>query len=235
VKASGVADDVVGRIERSEQDCDIEFIREDAPKAVAQGLEGVQRVAHIVRAMKDFSHLDRGQVGLVDVNRALAQTLTVARNEYKYVADVETDFTDLPEIEGYTGELNQVFLNLIVNAAHAIADTGKRGKIRVRTQPLGDQIEVSISDTGPGIPRAIWGKIYDPFFTTKPVGKGTGQGLNITHQIIGKHGGTVRFETEEGKGTTFFITLPVRQARVGKEEGAGRKEEGSAVKAQGPA
>lgn len=213
VKAGMPAGDLIRRIERAEADSELDYIREDAPKAVAEGLEGVQRVAYIVRAMKDFAHLDRGQVGLVDVNAALARTLTLTRNEYKYVADVETDFADVPEIEAYGAELNQVFLNIIVNAAHAIADTGKRGTITVRTRVVGQQVEVAIADTGGGIPVEIQGRIFDPFFTTKPVGKGTGQGLNIAHQIVNQHGGTIRFESQVGQGTTFHIRLPVKLAR----------------------
>ncbi|GMV97990.1 MAG: hypothetical protein AMXMBFR83_23430 [Phycisphaerae bacterium] len=229
IPAEGPIQKAIEQVRQAEAACDLEYIRDDAPKAVTQGLEGVQRVAHIVRAMKDFSHVDRGQISLVDVNRSLETTLTVARNEYKYVADIQQDFApDLPQIEAYGGELNQVFLNILVNAAHAIGDTGKRGVIALRTRCLGDQVEVSISDTGTGIPEAVRNKVFDPFFTTKPVGKGTGQGLNIAHQIVvGKHGGALTFESQMGKGTTFFIRLPVKLAAPAEGTEPPRSEEGT--------
>jgi len=198
-------------IAAAEEQHDLAYIMDDAPKAIEQGLEGVARVAHIVRAMKDFSHVDREEVSSIDVNRALENTLTVARNEYKYVADVETDFGELPAVQAYTGELRQVFLNLIVNAAHAIAETQRRGRITLRTRADGDHVEITIADTGCGIPDEVRDRVFDPFFTTKAVGKGTGQGLNIAHNIVvGKHGGELTFESEIGRGTTFWIRLPVR-------------------------
>ena len=138
----------------------------------------------------------------------------IASNEYKYVAEVETDLGDVPLVNCYAGEINQVVLNLIVNAAHAIADvvkgTPEKGKIRVATRVLGEQVEIAISDTGKGIPVDVRSRIFDPFFTTKEVGKGTGQGLAIAHAVIvDKHGGTIHFETEVGRGTTFYIRLPI--------------------------
>ncbi len=211
LKTGQTTDEAVRAIEAAERDCDVAFLIEDTPRAIAQSLEGVARVTHIVRAMKDFSHVDRGQVSAVDINHALESTLTVARNEYKYVADLETDFGELPAVECFASEMNQVFLNLLVNAAHAIADTGRRGTITVRTRQVEDQVEVAIRDTGTGIPEEARGKIFDPFFTTKPVGKGTGQGLSIAYQIVvRRHGGTLDFETEIGQGTTFRIRIPVR-------------------------
>lgn len=217
VREGGPAGDFVRRVEQAEANADLAYIREDAPKAVAQGLEGVQRVAHIVRAMKDFSHLNGDQVTLLEVNAVLARALTLSRNEYRYVADAVTDFSDIPAIEGYGAELSQVFLNLIVNAGHAIGDTGQRGTITVRTRRQGDYVEVAISDTGAGIPPEIRGRVFDPFFTTKPVGKGTGQGLTIVHQIVQKHQGTIRFESQVGQGTTFYVRLPLRQKAAPKE------------------
>ena len=138
----------------------------------------------------------------------------IASNEYKYVADVETAFGDVPLVNCYAGEINQVVLNLIVNAAHTIGDvvkgTDDEGQDRVATRVLGDQVEISIGDTGKGIPVEVRARIFDPFFTTKEVGKGTGQGLAIARNVIvDKHGGTLHFETELGKGTTFFIRLPI--------------------------
>lgn len=211
VAAEGPACSVLERIRETERECDLSFILDDAPKAIAQGLEGVERVAKIVRAMKDFSHVKGGTLAMADINDCLQSTLTVARNEYKYVADVCTEFGELPMVECYPSELNQVFLNMLVNAAHAIADTGTRGRITVATRADGDWAEVAVSDTGCGISEEIRSRIYEPFFTTKEVGRGTGQGLYIAHQIVvGKHGGTIRCESTVGSGTTFRIRLPVR-------------------------
>ncbi len=210
VRSGGHAPEAIGAIDAAEQDYDLQYILEDTPRAIEQSLEGVERVAHIVRAMKDFSHVDRGEVARVDINHALETTLTVARNEYKYVADIVTDWGELPAVKCHASELNQVFLNLVINAAHAIADTARRGTITISTRADGDQVEIAIGDTGTGIPEDIQAKVFDPFFTTKGVGRGTGQGLNIAHQIVvGKHRGSLTFETELGKGTTFVIRLPV--------------------------
>ncbi|HOW71374.1 MAG TPA: CHASE4 domain-containing protein [Phycisphaerae bacterium] len=220
VKAGTVTPEAVQGVEDAEREHDVDYIIEDTPKAISQSLDGVRRVSHIVRAMKDFSHIDRGEVSAVDINHALESTLTIARNEYKYVADVETDFGELPPVDCYAGELNQVFLNILVNAAHAIGDTGQRGKITVRTRPLDESVEVSIADTGTGIPEEIRHKVYEPFFTTKEVGKGTGQGLSIAHQIVvQKHGGSLAFESQVGVGTTFIIRVPTRMTAAAKVQG----------------
>jgi two-component system NtrC family sensor kinase len=149
-----------------------------------------------------------------DLNQAIQSTLVIASNEYKYVAEIETAFEQIPHVNCYAGEINQVVLNLIVNAAHAIGDvvrgTDKKGKIRVGTRVLGDQVEIAITDTGKGIPVEVRSRIFDPFFTTKEVGKGTGQGLAIARSVVvDKHGGTLHFETEVGQGTTFYIRLPI--------------------------
>jgi len=201
---------------KAEENIDLKYLKEEVPSAIEQTLEGVQRVAKIVRAMKDFAHSDQGEKALSNINDMLKSTLTVARNELKYVADIETDLCEeLPNIECYRDDLNQVFLNLLINAAHAIEDvvgdasTGK-GIITVSTLQDDDNVIVRISDTGSGIPKAIRNRIFDPFFSTKDVGKGTGQGLAIARKIVvDKHKGSLDFETEEGKGTTFIIRLPI--------------------------
>lgn len=196
---------------------------DEIPRALTQMLEGLERVSTIVRGMKDFSHVDRSSEKTpADINRALESTLVVSRNELKYVADVETHFAELPPVLCHLGDLNQVFLNLLVNAAHAIEDAVKdttaRGKIRVCTRIDGDFVEISITDSGTGIPDKVRDKIFDPFFTTKAVGKGTGQGLAIARSIIvDKHGGTLNFLTEMGQGTTFFIRLPLQGAATPEE------------------
>lgn len=191
------------------------YLLEEIPKAIRQTLEGVDRVATLVSAMKEFSHPGGKEKTIVDLNKAIQSTITVARNEWKYVAELETDFDpDLPHIACLPGEVNQVILNLIVNAAHAIADvvgknSGVKGKIRITTSSCPDFVEVRVHDTGSGIPEKVQGRIFDPFFTTKEVGKGTGQGLAIARSVIvDKHQGSIHFETAEGEGTTFTIRFP---------------------------
>jgi signal transduction histidine kinase len=152
----------------------------------------------------------------VDLNTAIASTLVIARSEYKDCADVETEYGEIPQVTCHGGQINQVVLNLVVNSAHAIADlvskNGGRGKIKVKTSVENDHVVISISDTGGGIPEAIRARIFDPFFTTKEVGRGTGQGLSIARNVIVKgHGGSLDFDTEPGKGTTFVVRLPVQR------------------------
>ena len=166
--------------------------------------------------MKEFSHPDTKEKIPLDLNRAINSTITVARNEWKYVADLETEFDpSMPLVSCLPGAFNQVILNLIVNAAHAITEaTNKggpeRGKITVQTKNCPDWAEIRIQDSGTGIPQKVQSRIFDPFFTTKEIGKGTGQGLAIARSVIvDKHGGSIHFETVEGKGSTFIIRLPL--------------------------
>ena len=198
----------------AETAADLDYILENVPGSINSATDGLERIANIVRSMKELAHLDQAHKTSSDLNRAIASTLLVAANEYKYVADLQTDYGDLPLVQCYLGEINQVVLNLVLNATHAIADvvkdTTKRGTITVRTRLDGDHVGISIGDTGTGIPEAVRNKVFDPFFTTKELGKGTGQGLAIAHGVVvKKHGGTLRFETECDRGTTFFISLPV--------------------------
>ena len=192
---------------------DVSYLLEEIPKAIAQSLEGVERIAKIVGAMKDFSHpgVDRTPV---DLNRAIASTITVASNEWKYVADIKTEFdAALPFVPVMPGPFNQVILNMIVNAAQAIGEIAteaapSKGLITVTTRLAGDWVEVDIADTGCGMTPDIAARVFDQFFTTKPVGKGTGQGLAIAHDIIvNKHGGTIAVNSEPGVGTTFTLRL----------------------------
>jgi signal transduction histidine kinase/HAMP domain-containing protein len=209
--------DVVAAAQRAaeaEKAADLDYVLENAPLAIDSSLEGLGRIATIVRSMKEFAHPDQAVKQPADLNQAIRSTLVVAHNEYKYVAEIDTQLADLPLVQCYLGEFNQVILNLLVNASHAISDvvkdSGSFGKLTIRSRLDGDEVEISITDTGMGIPEAVRGKIFDPFFTTKEVGKGTGQGLAIARSVIvNKHGGTLRFETECGRGTTFFIRLPV--------------------------
>src|SRR5450631_381393 len=194
---------------------DAAYLLEEIPKAIDQTLEGVTRVSKLVGAMKEFSHPGTKEKTPLDLNHAIECTITVARNEWKYVADMETEFDpSVPLISCQPGEFNQVILNLIVNAAHAIGDVvGKggptKGKIKVQTRDCPEWAEIRIQDSGSGIPEKVRARIFDPFFTTKEIGKGTGQGLAIARSVVvDKHDGTIHFETEEGKGTTFIIRLP---------------------------
>jgi PAS domain S-box-containing protein len=216
LKAGASAEELRAMMQAAAEEADLEYLAEEIPKAVQQSLEGVERVSKIVRAMKEFSHPGTEEKTAIDINNAIESTITVARNEWKYVADLVTDLDrNLPLVPCLPGEFNQVILNLIINAAHAIADvvgrdSGERGTITVSTRYLGDATEIRLADSGGGIPEAIRARIFDPFFTTKEVGKGTGQGLAIARSVIvDKHGGTITFETELGKGTTFVIRLPI--------------------------
>ncbi|WP_374679495.1 two-component system sensor histidine kinase NtrB [Hydrocarboniphaga effusa] len=205
------------RLRELSERADLEFLRKRLPKSIVSALDGVKRVSHIVEAMRAFSHPQTEKTA-VDLNRGLMDTLTVAHNEYKYVADVRCELGELPPIVCNGGDMNQVFLNLIVNAAHAIAtrqrgDDKRRGRIHVRSWRKHDTAVFAIADDGCGIPREIRHRVFDPFFTTKEVGKGTGQGLSISRSVVvDHHHGSLSFDSEEGHGTTFFIRLPLHHA-----------------------
>ncbi len=194
-------------------DADVEFLFEELPAAVEQALEGVDRVAAIVRAMKDFAHPGSDELAPVDINHAIATTVTVSKNEWKYVADLETDLDPaVGMVPALSGPLNQVILNLIVNAAHAIEDKGGEGKGLIRITTARDDVYavISVSDTGCGIPAEIRDRIFEPFYTTKDVGRGSGQGLAIAHQVIvDRHRGRIDVESEVGVGTTFHLRIPL--------------------------
>jgi signal transduction histidine kinase len=196
----------------AEEASDLEYLTERLPPAFERALDGIDRVSSIVCAMRQFAHPST-QRAPIDVNEGLQTTLIVATSEYKYVADVELDLGELPLVMASGGELNQVFLNLIVNAAHAIEsrvrDTDQRGKITVRTRVEEAGVVITVSDNGCGIPAEIAGRVFDPFFTTKEVGRGTGQGLAIAHSIVvERHHGAINFEPNPGGGTTFRVLLP---------------------------
>ncbi|GJM21939.1 MAG: hypothetical protein DHS20C15_18540 [Planctomycetota bacterium] len=199
------------------EDLDVDFMAEEFPMALEETLEGIERVTTIVRAMKDFSHPGTEGCASANLNQAIETTLAVARNEYKYHAKVETDFGDLPQVQCWVADLNQVFLNLLVNATHAIRDklgehSTEQGTITISTRRDGDSVEVRVADTGGGIPESAQQKIFDQFFTTKSVGRGTGLGLAIARAVVvDRHGGTLDFETEEGVGTTFIVRIPIER------------------------
>jgi signal transduction histidine kinase len=223
-KQGTVPESLLAQADAAVSSADLAYLQEEIPAAIRQSLEGIERVAGIVRAMKDFAHPGNGHKQYHDLNRAIQSTLTVSRNEWKYVAEVVTDFaTDLPLVPCLPGDFNQVVLNLVVNAAQAIADVvgdGSKGKgtITVETRLDGDWAEIRIADTGTGIPERVREKVFDQFFTTKDVGRGTGLGLSIAHAIVvQKHGGSINFQTEEGKGTVFTIRLPATEPAVAEE------------------
>jgi signal transduction histidine kinase len=205
---------IIEQVGQSQEKIDLEFLLEEVPIAIEQALEGVDRVSKIVSTMKEFSHPGEKEKTFVNINKGIENTIVVSRNEWKYVADIDTDLDDnLPMIPCFPGELNQVILNLIINAAHAIADgiedgDDKKGLIRIQTRKNGEDVEISVRDSGIGIPEDIQNKIFDPFFTTKAVGKGTGQGLAIAWAVIvDKHCGEIWVDSDK-EGTTFFIKLP---------------------------
>jgi signal transduction histidine kinase len=205
--------DAVKTVTALERDLEIDELLERAPEALELARDGLSRVATIVRSMTVFAHPHR-RMAPANLTEAIRATVIVAASEYKMVAELILDLCELPLVNCHLGEINQVILNLVINAAHAIRDvvgqTGAKGKIDVRTRCDGGEVEIAISDTGTGIPPAIRDKIYDPFFTTKEVGRGTGQGLAIVRSVVvDKHGGSLRFETQTGAGTTFFVRLPV--------------------------
>lgn len=198
----------------AEQAADFPYLRDNIPLAFDRCVEGLDRVATIVRSLKEFAHPAGEQMVATDLNHFIQNTLTIAATEYKYVAELETDFGDIPLVTCHGGEISQAVLNIVVNAGHAIADvvkgTQQKGLISVRTKRENGTVVISIRDTGGGIPEANRLRLFDPFFTTKAVGKGTGQGLAIAWStIVKKHGGQLFFETELGKSTTFFIRLAI--------------------------
>jgi len=205
---------IAQELKEIEEQADLAFIQENASGAFERAADGVVRIASIVSAMKDFAHPDSPVKCPADLNRAIQTTLTITHNEYKYVADVETFFGDIPLVSCHVGSINQVILNLLVNAAHAIGEVvgknGEKGQIRISTVRECDTVRIDIEDTGAGIPESVRDRIFEPFFTTKEVGKGSGQGLAIARSIVvDKHSGSLTFITEAGKGTTFTVRLPL--------------------------
>jgi len=227
-------DELISEVQVAVEAADIEYLQDEIPRAISQSLEGIDRIAAIVRAMKQFSHPGVTEKTLVDVNEAIETTMIVARNEWKYAAEMVMDLApDLPEVMCMAGELNQVILNLIVNAAHAVAATigessEERGTITIHTCVSGDYVEMHVADTGTGIPEDIRDRVFDPFFTTKDPGKGTGQGLAVAHNVIvEKHGGTISVQSKVGQGTTFIVRLPLYKPHA--QKGAELDEETHSV------
>jgi len=217
-RSGAASSELLAALDKSVKDADMEFLTTEIPKAVEQSLEGTKRISKIVQSMKDFAHPGVAVKQACDLNKAIDSTITVACGEWKYVAQMVTDYdSTLPLIPCLQGEFNQVVLNMIINASHAIGDVvgdGSKGKgtITISTRRVDPWAEIRIADTGTGIPENVRARIFDPFFTTKQVGKGTGQGLAISHNVIvEKHGGTISVESVEGVGTTFIIRLPLEE------------------------
>jgi signal transduction histidine kinase len=201
--------DVVA-IRSAEAEADFGYVQQALPIAFEAALEGVRRVTQLVQALKEFGHPDPGTQQAADINAALRSTVLVAANEVKYVADTVLDLDELPAVVCNISELKQVFLNLIVNAGHAIGDlhAEARGRVGITTRVVGNDVVISIADTGCGIPESARARIFEPFFTTKTVGRGTGQGLAISRLLVDKHAGSLTFESDVGCGTTFHVRIP---------------------------
>ncbi len=218
VKSGTVKRQTLTDLETTIEEDDIDYVLEQVPEAIQQSLEGMTRIIQIVEAMRDFSHPGLMEKKVVDINKAIRDTVTVTRNLWKYTSDLETSLDRaLPRIMCQPGEINQVLLNLISNASDAVAEAidstpgVEKGHIKISTKRVDNWVDIQISDTGAGIPEAVRDRIFDPFFTTKPVGKGTGQGLAISASVIASHGGTLTCDTSPGEGTTFHIRLPIEE------------------------
>jgi len=206
MEGDGALQKALENIQKSKDEIDLSFILDDFKNIINESLEGMARVAKIVADLKDFAHVDKAELEHVDLNNGIESTLNIVWNELKYKAEVIKDLGKIPLVKCYPQRINQVFMNILVNAAQAIE---YKGEIRITTRADNGHVEIRISDTGKGIPPDVLPKIFDPFFTTKEVGKGTGLGLNMAYNIIQRHKGTIDVESEVGKGTTFTIRIPV--------------------------
>jgi signal transduction histidine kinase len=204
----------VTALRQAKETAELDFVREDIKQLLIESCDGLDRVKRIVQDLKDFSRVGENEWQTVDLVRGLESTLNVVRNEVKYKAEVVKRYGATPEVECMPSQLNQVFMNLLVNAAHAITD---RGTITIGSGTAGDQVWVAVSDTGSGISPDLLSRIFDPFFTTKPVGQGTGLGLSLSYSIVRRHGGRIEVESEVGVGTTFRVWLPIRQVEQARQ------------------
>ena len=209
----------LARIRSLKADLDIDYLKEDIPNLMSESRDGIQRVRKIVQDLKDFSRVDaRQEWESVDLHAGIDSTLNIVNNEIKYKADVVKHYGALPEVQCLPSELNQVFMNLLVNAAHAI--TAERGTITISTGVEGRNVWVEVADTGAGIAQENLKRIFDPFFTTKPVGKGTGLGLSLSYGIVQKHSGRMEVHSELGVGTRFRVTLPIQHEEAATQPAA---------------
>jgi PAS domain S-box-containing protein len=214
---SGLGSTMVTKLQELRKHVELEFLKDDIPTLMEESKEGLTRVRKIVQDLKDFSRVDSTKEWQwANVHQGIDSTINIVNNEVKYKADVVKEYGDIPDIECLPSQLNQVIMNLLVNAAHAMGD--QHGKITIRTGAEGDNIWIDVADNGHGIPKEIQSRIFDPFFTTKPIGKGTGLGLSLSYGIVQKHRGRIELQSEVGKGTTFRITLPIRHTLEGAAE-----------------
>ncbi|HTD06314.1 response regulator [Undibacterium sp.] len=203
--------DALADLNSTKREMELDFLRSDIPEIMQESRDGLIRVKEIVQSLKDFSRVDSTRDWqLASLNKGIDSTLKVINSEIKYKADIVKEYGNLPEVECLPSQLNQVFMNIIVNAAHAMGD--KKGQIIIRTSAAENTVCIEITDNGTGIPEDMLSRIFEPFFTTKPIGQGTGLGLSIAYGIIKSHGGRIEVESEQGSGTSFFITLPVTQS-----------------------
>ena len=196
------------KMQRLYEENDLAYLKDDVLDLINESLDGLKRVKDIVQSLKDFSHVGESDWQMVDIHKGLESTITIANNELKYKTVIEKNYGVLPMIKGLASQLNQVFMNLLVNAAHAIKD---RGMIKINTQCKDGWVYISIEDTGCGIPPENLTRIFEPFFTTKPIGSGTGLGLSLSYGIIQKHGGRIEVQSTVGTGTSFIVCLPVNE------------------------
>ncbi|MDO8812589.1 MAG: ATP-binding protein [Gallionella sp.] len=201
------------------QETDWGYLKQDVRDLLRESAEGIVRVKQIVQDLKDFSHVDQAEWLFVDLHKGIDSTLNIVRSEIKYNAEVVKEYGIIPPVECMASQLNQVFMNMLINASHAIGE-GSYGKITIRSGTKNDMAWVEFSDTGKGIAPENMKRIFDPFFTTKPVGKGTGLGLSLSFGIIEKHRGHIEVESEAGKGATFRVWLPVKQSSEGASNAA---------------
>ncbi len=205
------------KLKQTRDKIELDFLKEDIPVLMQQSKEGIARVRKIVQDLKDFSRVDNNQEWQwANLHQGIDSTLNIVNNEVKYKAEVVKDYGPIPEIECLPSQINQVIMNLVVNASHAIGS--ERGTITICTRAEGDVVKLEVSDTGSGIPKEVISRIFDPFFTTKPIGKGTGLGLSLSYGIVQKHNGQIQVASEPGKGTTFTITLPIKHVDADNSE-----------------
>jgi two-component system, NtrC family, sensor kinase len=211
-RAASLPPQQAGELKRLMQEREYEYLREDVVELLDESCSGVQRVRQIVQDLKDFSHAGEQEWTWADLHKGLESTLNIVHNEIKYVADVDRRYGELPQVRCLASQLNQVFMNLLVNAAHALSATGRRGRIVVTTGRLGEEeVFVEVADDGCGIAPEHLNRIFDPFFTTKPVGKGTGLGLSVSYGIVRRHGGRIEVSSRPGEGTSLRVCLPIGQ------------------------
>ncbi|MEN8230542.1 MAG: ATP-binding protein, partial [Bacteroidota bacterium] len=197
-------------IEELKEQIDYKQAIREINKLIESIKNGTERTTQIVKGLRTFSRLDEDVLKVADIHEGLDSTLILLRNKYKNRIEIVKDYGDIPQLECFPGQVNQVFMNILSNAIDAIEE---KGKITISTSKVNGFIRINIKDTGSGIPENIKGKIFDPFFTTKDVGEGTGLGLSISHGIIEKHNGSIKVKSEEGKGSELIIMLPVTQGK----------------------